>query len=305
MSRFARGSLTRLMSNSKPTSPSRNARLALRAALIASGLCAAPAASAQLSVIYGLNFDAPTTPWASTGTVTLGGVLGAPVLQNTDLAPGIGNTYSAVFDGNQFGFGGNFAGLDTATTGYGLQIWVKNPGSTFPSYFWQNIASFGYSADSGQRLNENGIAVGLYEGAYYGASNRALGDAGEGFPAVRSAIAPGGAGSINGWDHLAFIAEGAGGSLYVNGAFQGSRALPELTAPGSVWHLFAGLDGYPAYTGLADDLKLFTFSVGTFSAAQLDYAIVTQIPEPSAFAALFGAGALAFAAGRRRSRVRR
>lgn len=270
-------------------------RLPLRSVFAAGLLLGALPASAQLNVIYALDFDAPATPWAATGSVTIGGSLGAPALQNTDLAPGAGNAYSAVFDGTQFQFGGNFAGLDPETTGYGLQLWVKNPGSTFPSDFWQNIASFGFSADSGQPEIENGVALGLYEGQFWGVSNRGL-------TGIVSTQSPGaGPGSINGWDHLAFVADGSVGSFYLNGALVGTRSNFTFAAPSASWHLFAGLDGYPAFTGLADSLKLFTFTSGDFAPAQLDYALA--IPEPSSYAAFLGCAAAGLALCRRSRRA--
>lgn len=267
------------------------------ALLLATGLLAVLPASAQLTTVYRLDFNTLGDPWASTGTSTMTGTDGTPTLQNTDLAPGAGNLYSAVFDGSQYQHNTTFAGLDPLTTGYGIQVWVKSPGSNFPSGFWLNIASIGFPTDSGQPLNENGITIGLFEGEYYGGSNRSSTEPPYGFPAVQSTIAPGGAGSINGWDHLAFVADGSTGRFYVNGVLEGTLNTTFYT-PSSAWHLFAGLDGYPAYTGLADDLELFTFATGTFNASSLAYA--SAVPEPSAYAALAGLAALGLTVVRRR-----
>ncbi len=71
--------------------------------------------------------------------------------------------------------------------------------------------------------------------------------------------------------------------------------------PDTGWHMFVNPGGGNYYTGLADNINVFTFT-GTFTAANLSAGGVSAVPEPATYAALCGLASLALAMVRIRSR---
>lgn len=253
------------------------------------------AASAQLTVIQLMRFDVPSDPWLTSGLIVVPDKEGEPTIQSTVLAPIAGNVASAQFSSAAYAWGaGNFLQGDTDGHGYGVQIWVRNAASSGGD---ANIASFGSPQDGG-----NGISISVASGQYSAWVYRT--DAGS--PQRIATVAAGGAGSISGWDHLALVYDpslGASGTtrFFVNGTQQVSYTSAAPVAPSDGWHQFVNPGGGTTFSGYADDLKYFTFTPGSFTAAQLDFA-AAAIPEPAAFAGLIGALALVGAAWRRRFR---
>ncbi len=258
--------------------------------LLGAGFIAASNTSAQLTVIFQQRFDTLAQPWASTGAVTPLSTSGNPTLQNAQLAPIAGNVYSAFFSGSasEFGVPANSFG---SSGGYGIELWVRSGALTSSTY--APIVSFGNPLNSGAG---DGLAITLS-----GGGTPLLGA--EVFNATPStpfsAATPGGAGAINGWDHVAVVYDGiTTTTFFVNGAAQGTfNGIP--ATPSTSWHLFVKPGGGVNFTGYVDDLKYFTFATGTFSAGQLDY--YSAIPEPSACAMLLGLGVLGTAVWYRRS----
>lgn len=258
-------------------------------------------ARAQLTTIFAQNFNNGAVPWASTGSVTPAALVGAPAISSAELAPMAGNVNSAYFAGEYEAGVNGFGGVNIFTTGFGVQLWVKNPGVM--SGASTAIAGFGHPETGGISLNYSGSS-------FFGMVARNLDD-GEGNYYTESysfgAVAPGGAGSINGWDHLAIVNENTVTTFFVNGVFAGNRTSFQIwddawgNGPNDGWHMFVSPGGSTSYTGWADDLKFFTYAQGTFSVSQLDYA--SAIPEPSTYAALAGVTALGVAAWRRRHRA--
>jgi hypothetical protein len=168
---------------------------------------------AQITVILAQNFEVPGDAWATTGSLTLLYPGGAIIQDSTGIAPIAGNTYSGNFANNvtdnvyAWGVDG-FAGIG-AGLGYGVEMWVKNPG-TGPV----NLVSFG-------EPGADGIALILSDSKYYG-SIAGAGDIGAG-------VSAGGSGSIGGWDHLAMVADGATATFYVNGS--PASAFPRSATP--------------------------------------------------------------------------
>lgn len=250
-------------------------------ALLALGFVSlASGARAQLTTVFEMNFNSATPTWDLTSTITIKSDAhsGAnPTSSFLDVAPMAGNTYSGSFAGdlgfwevNGYGMGPN----------YGVQLWVKNAGSVGTAT--TNIFSVGYP-------NSNGISLSYGSGFYSGLVG---GDATVASVAV-------GSGSINGWDHLALVTAEGTTTFYVNGISRGT-SLQTVLNPGAEWHGFLSSGGASLYSGLVDEIKVFTFSSGTFSASQLDFA--SAIPEPSTYAMIAGLGALGLAAWRRRAR---
>lgn len=252
------------------------ARLALGFVSIAIG------ARAQLTTVFEMNFNDSPATWEVYSAITINPDSHSSYYpnQSSDAAPLAGNPFSGFFAGDL-----GFWAVDDYTPGdlgsnYGLQLWVKNAGSVGGT---TNIFSVGNPTADGINLS---YGSGSYSG-WLGNSDM-----------VGSATV--GSGSINGWDHLAIVTAAGTTTFYVNGITQGTFNTYAPTNPGIGWHGFLTPGGSALYSGLIDEIKVFTFAPGTFSSSQLDFA--SAIPEPSTYAAIIGAGALGLAAWRRRSR---
>lgn len=106
--------------------------------------------------------------------------------------------------------------------------------------------------------------------------------------------------NANTWYYAALVYDNGVGSVYVNGtpyAVDFSSGFGELL-DGSLT-IGASSSGNDHYTGIIDNVRISTFSPGTFNASMLSY---TAVPEPATYAALFGLAVLGVALGRRRWR---
>jgi hypothetical protein len=112
--------------------------------------------------------------------------------------------------------------------------------------------------------------------------------------------------NLNQWNYVALVYDftGATGTIkvFVNGATTASYTLDNegdfnaLTAASQTFSV-------GSLTGSMDETRISTFTSGTFSTSMLSYSSMSAIPEPSTYAAIFGACALGLAAYRRRRRA--
>ncbi|MDP1579614.1 MAG: PEP-CTERM sorting domain-containing protein [Candidatus Didemnitutus sp.] len=196
-------------------------------------------------------------------------------ITSSNLAP-TGGSYA--FNGAG---GGLFAwnvtgGSVNQATNWGLELLFKNPGST-SSTVSTEIFSVGDA-------NINGMSI-----LYNPATNRIEGKL-NGIQAFGSATYTPGA-----WNSVSLVNNGTTTTLWVNYAVAATLN-SNPTVPNSVWHAFVISGGAVSYTGLADNVRVFTFT-GDYTAAN-----ISAIPEPSTYAALAGLLAIGAVAWRRRVR---
>lgn len=111
--------------------------------------------------------------------------------------------------------------------------------------------------------------------------------------------------NLNQWNYAALVYDGTAGSIkvFVNGAttpaytLASGGAFNALTGVSQTFSVGQGL------LGSVDETRISTFTTGTFSTSMLSYGSMSAIPEPSTYAAIFGACALGLAAYRRRRRA--
>lgn len=165
------------------------------------------------------------------------------------------------------------------STNWGFELLFKNPGSSNSSEP-VTIFSVGHP-------DTNGMAI-LYDPV----SNRVTARLN---PTTAVGTATFEAGQ---WNSAAVVNDGTTTTLWVNYASAASITANPV-APDVEWHMFVNPGGGTKYAGLADNLRVFTFT-GTFTAANLSAG--GAVPEPSTYATLAGAACLAAAVVTRRRR---
>ncbi|MBI2814822.1 MAG: PEP-CTERM sorting domain-containing protein [Opitutae bacterium] len=98
--------------------------------------------------------------------------------------------------------------------------------------------------------------------------------------------------TLNTWVNVAAVRENGATYFFYDGIQYGAGVGTHGTTTGS---FFLGSGGGYGFSGAIDNVRAFTFTGGTFSSSML-----TAIPEPSAYAALAGLGALGLAFWRRK-----
>lgn len=196
---------------------------------------------------------------------------------STDLAPtGGSNAFSGAPSGGVFAWeisGGSVG----QSTNWGFELLFKNPGST-SSTISTVIFSVGHPSNNGLSILYNPV------------TNRIQGQV-NGQQAFGSAEYNPGA-----WNSVVIVNNGTTTTLWLNSVVASTLNL-NPTASSDQWHAFVNSGGGQSYTGLADNIRVFTFT-GNYTAAN-----ISPIPEPSTYAALLGLAALGAAAWRRRRPV--
>ena len=110
--------------------------------------------------------------------------------------------------------------------------------------------------------------------------------------------------NLDQWNYAALVYDGPNGSInvFVNGATTPSFT---LNSTGAFNALTAASQTFSvgSLSGSVDETRISTFTSGSFSTAMLSYGSMSAIPEPSTYAAIFGACALGLATYRRRRRA--
>jgi hypothetical protein len=245
---------------------------------MAAGLLAAAAHGAVLTTFASYNFENPTDFASFYGDTSGNG----HVMQDGQFIDP--NSYTGL---NLAGLGGNYAfagagfsdspvnGSLSQSTNWGFELLFKNPGSN-DNNTTVNMLSVGTPGGNGMTIQYDPLSdmiIGQINGGAMVASATYL--AGE-------------------WNSAALVNDGSFTTLYINSVSVGSIAANPSTADGA-WHMFVNPGGGIKYTGLADNVNVFTFT-GTFTSSN-----ITAIPEPSTYAGLLGLGCLGVAMYRRRS----
>jgi hypothetical protein len=217
------------------------------------------------SLVIGVTDEAGSTNLARSGSV-----------HYSNNTPGPASTFAFTFDS-----GGHLTGFSalelTITASIAMEVWF-NVGSVYSPQGLFYLEGIGLHFEAGQ--------------VYLALSN---------VPNYEIPVLLG----ANTWHHAALVWDNGALTGYVNGmaTFFGT-GLTFTTDGGAGAKLIIGqnTDGTAPLSGLIDHARIFTFATGTFNPSMLSYP-ASAIPEPSTYAALFGAAALGLAAWRRRART--
>ena len=158
-------------------------------------------------------------------------------------ATATGSQYGILYTNGQYGVGRALPGL---TNNFGLELWV-NPASVDANqclFYNGNTGSSGF----GLYVFYGNFAV-LYGNVAYMAG-----------PAATPGV----------WTHLALVCHDGITTLYVNGSAAASRTLVPFNAAGNTLAAVnTGANDY--FVGMLDEVRLFTFASGQFSASDLLY----------------------------------
>jgi hypothetical protein len=208
---------------------------------------------------------------------------------------GVAGTYSSTNAGGgsslSYAFGGNGSYSTAADTTFGYAN-TDNVSLIFELQF--NASSL----TGNQALIYNGNTSTTGIGLYLIGSSLSL---------VRGGVVIGGISTVatvstGVWNSVALVAQHANTTVYLNGAayFITTDGFNPLAGGGSEYLTMGGNGNSGEYfSGFIDNVELSTFT-DTFSTSMLSHAGTSAVPEPSTYAAIFGALALGFVAWRKR-----
>jgi len=191
---------------------------------------------------------------------------------SSNLAPVGGSNAFNGAGGGLFAWGVAGGSVGQATN-WGIELLFKNPGSS--------NGSASVSIFSVGNVGGNGMAI-----VYNPVTNRIEGQ--------RNGVASFGSATYtsDAWNSATLVNNGTTTSLWINSVLVANQT-GNPTIADSNWHAFVNSGGGVSYTGLADNVKVFTFT-GEFAAAN-----IAAVPEPSTYAGLAGFVALGFVVWRR------
>jgi hypothetical protein len=185
---------------------------------------------------------------------------------STNVASAAGNVDGSKlclhYSGGQYG---TVAPMPNLASNFGVELWV-NPDNITTN---ESLVFNGNSSTTGWGLYQYGGSFGALLGGKleFGA-----------FPVV-----------TNAWTHLALVIQSNQSFFYANGVLEGATSnSPSPTGASDVFRMAANLLGGERFNGYVDEVRVFTFSPGTFSTNDLLLHTSNAPPAPQVLFSTFG-----------------
>lgn len=208
---------------------------------------------------------------------------------------GVAGTYSATTAGGGSTLAYSFGGSGAYATAGADSAFVYGNSFIFELQF--NASALSSTRGLVYNGNTGGTGIGLYLD-------------GTSLAVLRGSIQIQGIGTVSTgvWNSVALVVDNDNITVYWNGvsSFSTTGSFNVLTGGGSE-HLAIGGSGNSGdyFSGYIDNVRLSTFTTGTFNTSMLQYAGTSPVPEPSSYAMIFGFACLALALGCRRAACKR
>ncbi|HMM56081.1 MAG TPA: LamG domain-containing protein [Rudaea sp.] len=180
--------------------------------------------------------------------------VGAPTY-SSDVAPRIGSTLSMAFNGTADGYNNTIAVASNLTDNFGIEAWVKSNGSTTGN---ATIAYNGNTSNAGWGIYRLGGSYGLLYGGLIGASVSSISTT---------------------WTELALVRDNGITTFYVNGvASYTTTTGPNPPSGGVGIGTNPTVANFEMFDGKIDEVRIFSFAPGAFSAGDLN--LPPPVPTP-------------------------
>lgn len=180
--------------------------------------------------------------------------VGAPTYAS-DVPPRIGSTLSMAFNGTADGYNNTTGVASNLTDNFGIEAWVKSNGSTTGN---ATIAYNGNTSNAGWGIYRFGGSYGLLYGGLIGANGGPISTA---------------------WTELALVRDNGTTTFYINGvASATTTTAPNPPSGGVGIGTNPTVPNFEQFDGKIDEVRIFNFAPGAFSASDLN--LPPPVPTP-------------------------